>query len=214
MQSQCDRIQRESPRRSIRFLLGLALMTALCAPAAATTFLLDPGDALLVNFSVDAGATSQANNEAPDTLTFRFISFTAPGGTQMDVALLDGSTALAQLNGLALDANLAFTDQAGSAWTGVPTTTADYTSILDGTIDGGLLFSPDHTSGQVALEVSDFTSFAIGYTVSTTSLDPLAASDFAFTPAGVVPEPGLALLLAAALGARTLARRRGIPSGR
>ena len=185
-------------QQTVRAILGLSIGLILgAAPAAALT--IGPGQGIEAPFSLSAPATGA------NTLTFNLVSVAAVGVTTMTVQLFDGAVLLGSVSGVPVNDIAAFTDGA-SQWT-ANAAAVDLASVRDGTIVGRIVVLPDFGgAGALTAEVSPFTSFAVGTSAQNREITPIAGvlnvgEEFA------VPEPGVALLLAAAAALHTFRRR-------
>ena len=187
-------------KRTVRAILGLAIgAISAAAPAAALT--IGPGEAIEAPFSLTAPATGA------NTLTFNLVSVVAVGVTTMTVELYDGATLLGSVSGVPVSGGVAAFKDGASQWE-TNAVVADLASVRAGTIAGRILVLPDFgAAGVLTAQVSEFTSFAVGTSVQDTEITPLSGV-LSVGEEFVVPEPGTALLLAAAASLHMLLRRR------
>jgi hypothetical protein len=180
--------------------LWISLVLLLAAPASA--LVIEPGQVLEAPFTL-TGPTGSA-----DTLTFRLVSVSAVDVSTMTVQLYDGATLLGTVTSVPVAGVAGFVD-AGSLWTTNAVGT-DLSSVRDGSIAGTIRVIPDFLNAGASLtaDVSTITSFAVGFGTDAATIVPLS-DVLSVGVASVVPEPGSAALLGAAL---TLWVRRRRPA--
>lgn len=200
--------------RACGALVGLAAVLLLAAPGRAVTVL--PGEAFEVDFTFSSQPLASGN--PVDLLVFSLAPSTVSSGlTGYDVELWDGGTLLAT-NSTGPDLLWGFVS-AGSAWTQNPEIVSDFSSIVDGSIDGRIRLIPQFGSVPAAsgsgafVDVVFFPPPGTGMDAGVALSDGIsfvAADPEPFVSATrvvAVPEPAAALLLGAGALAAACARR-------
>jgi hypothetical protein len=183
--------------------VGLGVALWLLAPGTAGALTLLPGQSLEIDFSFASAPQVTLPGPtvvAPDTLTFRVLTGTVSGLQGVNIFLEDGGSSLGVDASSLANPIWAFTDSA-SAWpVTLNRTDVDFSSILDGSIQGLVrltpVFAPLAATPQLELT---FTEVLVGLATSAGGFVPADPSIAVATPR-IVPEPSTALLLAAVAG--------------
>lgn len=178
-------------------IAALALASTLwLPPVAASAIPLAPGEFLMVDFGFSSPPQTLVGDI--DVLTFEISSVSPSSGlTGIRIDLFDGATLLGSQGGNG-DVRFFWSWKTpGSQWDLMSPEVADLSSVIDGSIDGRIVLTPffDPLATDPFLDVQ-FPRVRTGTATSeTTLLFGAPAPDVSIE---VVPEPGVAALLAAA----------------